>query len=122
MARAAGSVSFEMPKFIKPGKVVIVLRGKHAGKKGVIVRNSDAGTKSRKYAHAVIAGVDKAPLRVKRGMSRTKIAKRSRVFPFLKVMNYQHLMPTRCVEFCLMMFCCCCLFVFLFVLCLCDSA
>ena len=84
-----------MPKFIKPGKVVIVLRGKHAGKKAVIVRNNDNGSKSRKYPHAVIAGVDKAPLRVKRGMSRVKIAKRSRVFPFLKVVNYQHMMPTR---------------------------
>ena len=84
-----------MPKFIKPGKVVIVLRGKMAGKKAVVVRNNDNGTKSRKYAHAVIAGIEKAPLRVKRGMSRKKIAKRSRVFPFLKVINYQHMMPTR---------------------------
>jgi hypothetical protein len=61
----------------------------------VVVRAQDKGTKTRNYSHAVIAGVAKAPLRVKRGMSRKKIAKRSRVFPFLQVVNYQHMMPTR---------------------------
>mmetsp|Transcript_18694 Transcript_18694/g.32391 ORF Transcript_18694/g.32391 Transcript_18694/m.32391 type:complete len:137 (-) Transcript_18694:81-491(-) len=84
-----------MPKFLKPGKVVIVLKGKHAGKKAVIVKEFDNGTKQRPYPHAVLAGVDKAPKRVKKTMSRKKVAKQSRVFPFLKVVNYQHVMPTR---------------------------
>jgi large subunit ribosomal protein L27e len=44
-----------MPKFLKPGKVVIVLKGKHAGKKAVIVKEFDDGSKTRPYPHAILA-------------------------------------------------------------------
>lgn len=53
-----------MPKFLKPGKVVILLAGRYAGRKAVIVRTSDEGTGSRRYGHAVVAGIDRYPLKV----------------------------------------------------------
>ena len=84
-----------MPKFLKPGKVVIVLSGKYAGKKAVIVKQFDDGTESRPYPHAIVAGIEKYPLKITKSMGQKRVAKRSRVKPFVKVVNYTHLMPTR---------------------------
>jgi len=84
-----------MPKFLKPGKVVIITNGRYAGRKAVIVENHDDGTKTRPYAHAVVAGIDRYPLRVTKSMGKKKIARRSRIKPFVKVVNFNHLMPTR---------------------------
>eukprot|EP00293_Proteomonas_sulcata_P020195 CAMPEP_0184312172 /NCGR_PEP_ID=MMETSP1049-20130417/47643_1 /TAXON_ID=77928 /ORGANISM="Proteomonas sulcata, Strain CCMP704" /LENGTH=136 /DNA_ID=CAMNT_0026628113 /DNA_START=19 /DNA_END=429 /DNA_ORIENTATION=+ len=84
-----------MVKFLKSGKVVLLLQGRYAGKKGVIVKTFDDGVDGRKYGHCVVAGIARAPLKVKRGMSEKKIEKRSRVKPFIKTVNFNHLMPTR---------------------------
>merc|ERR1712044_117224 len=54
-----------MVKFMKPGKVVIVLARRYAGRKA---------TKT---------------------MGKKKMTKRSKIKPFVKVVNYNHLMPTR---------------------------
>eukprot|EP00008_Paramoeba_atlantica_P013103 CAMPEP_0201475744 /NCGR_PEP_ID=MMETSP0151_2-20130828/1106_1 /ASSEMBLY_ACC=CAM_ASM_000257 /TAXON_ID=200890 /ORGANISM="Paramoeba atlantica, Strain 621/1 / CCAP 1560/9" /LENGTH=140 /DNA_ID=CAMNT_0047855917 /DNA_START=47 /DNA_END=469 /DNA_ORIENTATION=+ len=82
-------------RILKSGKVVIVLQGRYAGHKGVVVETYDEGTEKRKYPHALVVGVDRYPLSVSRAMGRRKIAKRSRVKPFVKAVNYKHLMPTR---------------------------
>eukprot|EP01122_Echinamoeba_exundans_P000007 TRINITY_DN10003_c0_g1_i1.p1 TRINITY_DN10003_c0_g1~~TRINITY_DN10003_c0_g1_i1.p1 ORF type:complete len:134 (-),score=46.85 TRINITY_DN10003_c0_g1_i1:352-753(-) len=82
-----------MVKFLKPGKVVIILNGKYAGKKAVIVKAFDDGNEKRPYPHALVAGIDRAPQAVFKGQ--TKVARRTRVRPFIKVVNYNHLMPTR---------------------------
>jgi large subunit ribosomal protein L27e len=86
-----------MVKFLKSGKVVLVLSGRFAGRKAVIVKNFDEGTGSRSYPHAVIAGVERYPLKVTKGMGQKRIAKRSRVKPFVKIVNYNHILPTRLV-------------------------
>ncbi|KAJ2171272.1 60S ribosomal protein L27B [Coemansia sp. RSA 521] len=84
-----------MAKFLRGGKVVIILQGRYAGKKAVIVKNFDEGTSERPYPHAVVAGIERYPLKVTRSMDKKKVAARSRVKPFVKVVNYAHLMPTR---------------------------
>ncbi|KAI7855929.1 ribosomal L27e protein family-domain-containing protein [Circinella umbellata] len=84
-----------MVKFIKAGKVVVILQGRYAGKKAVVVRNHDEGTKDRPYGYAVVAGVERYPLKVTRAMGKKKLAKRSKVKPFVKIVNYNHMMPTR---------------------------
>jgi large subunit ribosomal protein L27e len=84
-----------MVKFLKPGKVVLVLNGRQAGKKAVIVKQYDDGTKERPYPHCIVAGVERYPRKVTAGMGKKKVEKRSKIKPFLKVVNYQHLMPTR---------------------------
>ena len=48
----------------QPGKVVIVLTGRYAGKKAVIVKNHDEGTTSRPYGHALVVGLSKEPRKV----------------------------------------------------------
>lgn len=82
-------------KFIKTGKVVILLNGKYTGKKAVVVKNFDEGTQQRPYPHAIVAGVERYPLKVTAAMGKKKVAKRSTVKPFVKVVNYNHIMPTR---------------------------
>ena len=84
-----------MVKFIKPGKVGVLLNGRFAGRKAVIVRNYDDGSGNRSYGHALVAGVDKYPLKVTRAMSKKLAEKRSRIKPFVKLVNYNHFMPTR---------------------------
>jgi len=84
-----------MVKFLKPGKVAIVLSGRFAGKKVVIVKNYDDGTKERQYGHAIVAGIERYPAKVTKRMGPKRIAKRSRIKPFIKIVNYNHLMPTR---------------------------
>merc|ERR1711977_591508 len=85
----------KMGKFMKSGKVVLVLGGKYAGRKAIIVKNCDDGTQDRPYGHALVAGIDKYPRKVTKPMGKKKVAKRSKIKPFLKVVNYNHLMPTR---------------------------
>ncbi|XP_022940098.1 60S ribosomal protein L27-3-like [Cucurbita moschata] len=84
-----------MVKFIKPNKAVIVLQGRFAGRKAVIVRNFDDGTRDRPYGHCLVAGMKKYPSKVIRKDSTKKTAKKSRVKAFIKLVNYQHIMPTR---------------------------
>ncbi|KAJ3305238.1 60S ribosomal protein L27 [Kappamyces sp. JEL0829] len=84
-----------MPKFLKSGKVVLLLQGRQAGKKAVIVKNFDEGTKERPYPHAIVAGVERYPLKITSSMGQKKVAKRSKVKPFVKVVNFNHVMPTR---------------------------
>lgn len=42
-----------------------------------------------------MAGIEKYPRRVKKAMTKRKVALRSEITPFVKVVNYNHLMPTR---------------------------
>ena len=61
----------------------------------VIIQPQDTGNKSHPYPHALVAGIERYPSQITRRMSKTRQAKRSKVMPFIKVINYNHLMPTR---------------------------
>ncbi|OAY48618.1 60S ribosomal protein L27 [Manihot esculenta] len=84
-----------MVKFLKPNKAVILLQGRFAGRKAVIVRSFDEGTRDRPYGHCLVAGISKYPSKVIKKDSAKKTAKKSRVKAFMRVVNYSHLMPTR---------------------------
>ena len=84
-----------MGKFIKAGRVVVMLNGRFTGRKGIVVKTFDDGSKNRPFGHCLVAGVDRAPLKVTRRMSKKKVQKRTRVKPFVKYVNYNHMMPTR---------------------------
>jgi ribosomal protein L14E/L6E/L27E len=45
--------------------VVILLTGRYAGKKAVIVKNYDEGTSGRPYGHALVVGLAKEPRKVR---------------------------------------------------------
>ncbi|KAG5463641.1 MAG: ribosomal L27e protein family-domain-containing protein, partial [Olpidium bornovanus] len=82
-------------RFDAPFQVVVVLQGRYAGKKAVVLKNYDEGTKERKYGHALVAGIERYPLPITRRMGKKKAARRSRIKPFIKAVNYNHVMPTR---------------------------
>jgi len=50
-----------MVKFYKPGKVVVVLNGRYAGSKGIIVKSNYESIKDRKYPHCIVVGLSKGP-------------------------------------------------------------
>ena len=93
-------------------QVAIVLQGRQAGKKVVIIKQLDDGTKERPYPHAIVAGIERYPKKVTRRMGAKRLEKRNKVKPFIKVcpeplspvllltyiqqaVNYSHLFPTR---------------------------
>ncbi|GBG31757.1 60S ribosomal protein L27 [Hondaea fermentalgiana] len=84
-----------MGKFLKQGKVVVVLQGKYAGRKAVIVKASEEGNKGRKFGHVLVAGIYKQPQKITRKMGKKKVAARSKIRPFVKFLNLNHVMPTR---------------------------
>ena len=86
-----------MKKFLKPGRVVIMLTGKYAGKKAVILKVYYEGSKSRKFGHVLVAGISKYPRKVTKKMSEERVTRRIRIKPFVKYVNFNHFMPTRYV-------------------------
>eukprot|EP00697_Spironema_sp_BW2_P008177 gnl/Spiro4/22695_TR11204_c0_g1_i1.p1 gnl/Spiro4/22695_TR11204_c0_g1~~gnl/Spiro4/22695_TR11204_c0_g1_i1.p1 ORF type:complete len:168 (-),score=39.91 gnl/Spiro4/22695_TR11204_c0_g1_i1:74-535(-) len=93
----AGAKNKAADSFLSVGKVVIMLRGRYAGRKAVIVDLDKPSTEKggRPFPSAFVAGCDKYPLKVTATMSKKKIARRSKIKPFLKHINLQHVMPTR---------------------------
>merc|ERR1712227_1188557 len=67
----------KMGKFIKSGRVVIMTAGHMAGRK------------------AVVAGIERYPRKVTKSMGKKKVAKRNKMKTFVKVVNFNHMMPTR---------------------------
>merc|ERR1712047_26463 len=84
-----------MGKFMKPGKVVLVLGGRFAGRKAIIVKNYDEGSSDKPYGHALVTGIDRYPRKVTKKMGKKKIKDGSKIKSFVRVYNYNHLMPTR---------------------------
>ncbi|EKU23205.1 hypothetical protein NSK_006073 [Nannochloropsis salina CCMP1776] len=82
---------------IKPGKVVVVLAGRYAGKKAVVVKALDEGSVDKRFPHAIVCGIDVAPRKVTRSMNKKTIKRKSKVKPFVKAINYTHILPTRYV-------------------------
>jgi len=83
-----------MGKLFQPGKVVVVLQGRFAGRKAVVVRSSDKD-KDAPFGRCLLAGIDRYPRKVNKRMSKKLIGNRSRIRPFLKVYNQTHILPTR---------------------------
>ena len=73
----------------------IVLAGRFAGRKAVVVKAVEDGSGEKQFGHAVVAGIERYPRKIVKAMGAKKVAKRSKVKPFVKVVNFTHLMPTR---------------------------
>ena len=74
---------------------MIILAGRQAGKKAVIVKCNEDGTKEKKFGFALVAGIERYPRKVTKRMNQKKILKRTNIKPFVKYVNLNHLMPTR---------------------------
>ena len=62
-----------MVKFLKYGRVCVMLNGRQAGKKAVIVKTAEDGSKDRKYPHALVAGLEREARKVTKRMSKKRI-------------------------------------------------
>lgn len=58
-------LTIPLPHFSQANKVVVLLQGRYAGKKAVIVKNYDEGTSSRPYGHALVCGLATYPRKVR---------------------------------------------------------
>merc|ERR1712166_121468 len=100
-AEYMGNHKKAMVKFLKDGKIVVLLQGRYAGKKAVILKTMDDNTKERPYGHCVVVGVAKTPLPITRAMCKPTpkmkklVKKRPTIKPFVRMVNFTHVMPTR---------------------------
>ena len=76
---------FNIGKIMKSVKVVLILGGRYAGRKAIIVKNYDDGTTEKPYGHALVAGIERYPRKVTAKMSKKKLVKRSKIKSFVKV-------------------------------------
>lgn len=61
----------------------------------MIVKAHDEGSKAHQFPHALVAGIERNPSKVGKSVGAKKAAKKSKVKPFIKAVNYNHLLPTR---------------------------
>ena len=100
-----------MVKFYKPGKVVLVLNGRYAGNKGIIIKSNYESVRDRKYPHCTVVGLAKGPRKpTKRNIAKLqarlkalesqkdqndKIKTLKSFGVFIKTYNMSHLLATR---------------------------
>ena len=100
-----------MVKFYKPGKIVVVLNGRFAGRKGIIVKSNYESVKDRKYPHCMVVGIAKGPRKpTKKNLAKLqekikqleskenssdKIKALKSFGIFIKTYNMSHLLATR---------------------------
>ncbi|VDO37362.1 unnamed protein product [Schistosoma margrebowiei] len=84
-----------MVRLMRPGVVVLVLAGRYAGRKAIVIKSYDEGSGDKPYGHALVVGIDRYPRRILRRMGKKRMESRCKIKPFVKVVNYNHLMPTR---------------------------
>ena len=102
-----------MVKFYKPGKIVVILNGRYAGRKGVIVKSNYESVKDRKFPHCMVVGLSKGPKKpTKKNIAKMQAqikqlessdkenaadrVKRLKSFGiFIKTYNMSHLLATR---------------------------
>lgn len=81
---------------MKSGKVVIVLCGRYAGRKAVVVKTFDDGTSDKQFGHALVAGIDRYPRKVTKKLGKAKLKKKSKIKPFLKVNHSNNVVSSFC--------------------------
>ena len=100
-----------MVKFYKPGKIVVVLNGRYAGRKGIIVKSNCESVKDRKYPHCMVVGLAQGPrkptkkniaklqAKIKKLESQENSSDKVKTLKsfgvFIKTYNMSHLLATR---------------------------
>jgi large subunit ribosomal protein L27e len=83
------------PALIDRGRFVILLNGRHAGKKAVVLSASLEPTEARKYPHALVLGIEKYPKKLTKDLPQEALVKRTQVRCFVKMVNFNHFLLTR---------------------------
>jgi len=85
----------ESQSLLVPGRFVVMLGGRHAGKKAVVIASYPQGTEQRKFPYCVVLGLEKGPKKVTREMSQEVLVKRTQIKTFIKAVNFNHVLLTR---------------------------
>jgi large subunit ribosomal protein L27e len=80
---------------VSPGRFVIILNGRHAGKKALVLTAYKQPTEDRKYPHAVVLGIEKPPKKLTQDMPQEALVKRTQIKCFVKTVNFNHVLLTR---------------------------
>ena len=83
-----------MSALVQAGRMGIVLNGRHAGKK-VIVLASYETSEERKYPHCIVLGIEKCPKKLTKDMTQEQLVKKTQVKCFVKTLNSNHILLTR---------------------------
>ena len=59
--------------------MVVILNGRYAGRKAVIVKNFDEGTSSRPYGHALVCGIANYPRKARGALAPRRSTRRATV-------------------------------------------
>ena len=72
----------------------MLLNGRHAGKKALVLASYESSD-DRKYAHAIVLGIEKYPKKLTKDMTQEQLVKKTAVTCFIKTVNCNHLLLTR---------------------------
>ncbi|KAL7064349.1 hypothetical protein AAHC03_04991 [Spirometra sp. Aus1] len=53
-------------RLMRPGIAVLVLSGRYAGRKAIVIKSYDDGSNDKPYGHALVVGIDRYPRRILR--------------------------------------------------------
>lgn len=80
---------------IQAGRFVILLNGRHAGMKALVLASYPEPTQDRKYPHAIVLGIEKSPKKLTKDMPQKTLVKRTQIKCFIKTVNFNHILLTR---------------------------
>jgi len=78
----------------KIGRIVLVLNGRHAGKKGIIIENTSQST-GISSNNIIVLGIKNFPKQINRKQINKVLKKKSNIKVFFKTLNKNHILPTR---------------------------
>ena len=84
-----------MERPFEKGRLVILLKGKHAGRKAVIINKNESSDIKKTENYIKIVGIKNYPKKINRNMNNEVKRKKCRVKPFTKVINKRHIFLTR---------------------------
>jgi large subunit ribosomal protein L27e len=80
-------------KSYQPGQVVLVLNGRMAGHKALIVKKFTKNI-DKNFQSILLLGIKRYPQQITRKMNTKKVFKKSRIKMFLKFFNKNHILPS----------------------------
>jgi large subunit ribosomal protein L27e len=72
----------------------LILKGRFSGSKAFVL-SKEGKIQSKKFDHLLLIGMKKYPLNISRKMSIYRISKRCSMKIFVKIINTEHVLPTR---------------------------
>eukprot|EP01156_Anaeramoeba_ignava_P018830 Anaeramoba_ignava/a93177_204.p1 GENE.a93177_204~~a93177_204.p1 ORF type:complete len:164 (+),score=51.33 a93177_204:58-492(+) len=83
------------PELFEKNMAVIVLRGRFAGRKAIVCQQANRGNDKYSFDRCLVYGIERYPKRIIRRHTLKQKERKSRIKPFVKVVNQKHLLPTR---------------------------